>query len=113
MSRSVDSAYFYKVDVYDISVMIDNFVVNTFELGGTFIQFEFIKQNNSEWLEIFSNTPHVAIENIDKIFQLGFSTKKGGTGIGLYQIRTIVESYFDKINVENVEKGVKFVIKLK
>lgn len=113
VSRSVDSAYFYKVDVYDISVMIDNFVVNTFELGGTFIQFEFIKQNNSEWLEIFSNTPHVAIENIDKIFQLGFSTKKGGTGIGLYQIRTIVESYFDKINVENVEKGVKFVIKLK
>lgn len=101
----------YKVDVYDISVIIDNMISNVFDLEGTFLDIEFTEQEYKEII-FFSNTPNIDSNNFEKIFELGFSTKKNGTGIGLYHIRQTVEENGWKIEAKNVNKGVKFIITL-
>lgn len=44
---------------------------------------------------------------IDKIFDFNVSTKKeqGGTGIGLYMVKMIVDKYNGKVDVKNTDHG--------
>ena len=42
-------------------------------------------------------------ENLDRIFENGYSTKGEGRGVGLYQIRAMIESYGGTISVESQE----------
>jgi len=55
----------------------------------------------------------IAEDKIDKIFKPHFTTKedKGGTGIGLYMCKQIVQKYNGEISVEN-DKGAVFHISL-
>ncbi|MDD3392477.1 MAG: ATP-binding protein [Bacilli bacterium] len=96
------------VDVYDISVIIDNLISNAIDLNATIIDACFEKNK----IIFFSNTAQVIDENINKIFELGFSTKVGGTGIGLYQIKKILKKYNWNISICNKQDGVEFVIEL-
>lgn len=57
----------------------------------------------------------VPMEIMDKVFEPYFTTKaeSGGTGIGLYMTRLIVEKKFGgNIYVENGEEGARFVIEI-
>ena len=45
----------------------------------------------------------IAKENLENIFTKGFSTKGEGRGTGLYQIRTMIESFGGTISVESQE----------
>jgi len=52
-------------------------------------------------------------ENLPKLFQLGFTTKSKGYGIGLFSIKKIIESHNGKIEVSSVEwQGTIFKVKL-
>lgn len=101
----------FVVDPYDISVIIDNMFANAKDENANFLDISFDLENNNRLIKLFSDTPHIQGENISKIFELGFSTK-GGTGIGLYNIKKIINKYRWQINVDNVEHGVMFTINL-
>lgn len=101
----------FVVDPYDMSVIIDNMFSNAKDSKAKFLDISFDLENNNRVIKIFSDTPHILEENISKIFELGFSTK-GGTGIGLYNIKKIINKYKWQIRVDNVENGVMFTIKL-
>ena len=67
-------------------------------------------------LNIFNSGDNIPEENIDKIFTAYFSTKEsgGGTGIGLYLVRQIVENHFGgSVYCRNTENGVVFTIEMK
>ena len=96
------------VDVYDISVIIDNLISNAIDLNATIIDVCFEKNE----IRFFSNTQRINEENINKIFELGFSTKDGGTGIGLYQIKRILNKYKWEISANNQIDGVTFIIEV-
>lgn len=102
------SIYDCNVDVYDVSVIIDNLISNAIDLNATIIDVCFEKNK----ILFFSNTQRINDENINDIFELGFSTKDGGTGIGLYQIKRILKKYNWKISVNNKENGVEFIIEV-
>ncbi len=52
-------------------------------------------------------------DNFDKIFDLFFTTKETGTGIGLASVHRIIEDRMGKIEVESEEnKGTRFIIYL-
>lgn len=55
----------------------------------------------------------VSPENISRLFQLGFTTKSKGYGIGLFSIKKIIENHNGKIEVSSVEwQGTTFKVKL-
>ncbi len=52
-------------------------------------------------------------ENLDRIFEPYFTTKKSGTGLGLFTVKRIIESHGFEISVSSEEgKGTEFIIKI-
>jgi len=48
---------------------------------------------------------------LPKIFDLYFTTKKDGSGVGLHISKIIIEKHFEgKLKVENTKSGVRFTI---
>jgi len=62
-------------------------------------------------LKIHNNGKQISTNNLKKIFKPYFSTKKEGSGIGLYLVKLIIEKSFEgKIEVENKKVGVLFTL---
>ncbi|BFU76821.1 hypothetical protein ALC152_00360 [Arcobacter sp. 15-2] len=60
-------------------------------------------------ISISNNGKHIDKRDINKIFEPYFSTKKDGTGIGLYLSKLIINRSFDgELKVENIKDGVQF-----
>jgi signal transduction histidine kinase len=65
-------------------------------------------------LSVSDNGPGIPSEHREKIFNLYFSTKPGGTGLGLPMVKKIVEEHHGVIEVETeLKKGTTFMICLK
>lgn len=67
-------------------------------------------------LHIYNSGETIPKENFDQLFLPYFSTKEktGGTGIGLYLAKQIIESHFNgQIYVKNKAAGVTFTIEIK
>jgi len=65
-------------------------------------------------LSVADNGPGIPSEHREKIFNLYFSTKPGGTGLGLPMVKKIVEEHQGVIEVETeLKKGTTFTICLK
>lgn len=64
-------------------------------------------------LDFLDNGPGVADENVGKLFQSFFTTKKTGVGIGLGICKSIVESHNGTLSVEGSRtSGARFVVRL-
>ena len=64
-------------------------------------------------LEIRDTGEGIAPENLDKIFNLYFSTKPGGTGLGLPMVKRIVDEHRGTLTVSStVGQGTTFTLKL-
>jgi two-component system sensor histidine kinase HydH len=65
-------------------------------------------------LAVTDNGPGIPAEHREKVFNLYFSTKPGGTGLGLPMVKKIVEEHEGKIEVETeLNRGTTFTICLK
>jgi signal transduction histidine kinase len=65
-------------------------------------------------LSVSDNGPGIPAEHREKIFNLYFSTKPGGTGLGLPMVKKIVEEHGGEIEVESEPgRGATFTICLK
>ena len=68
---------------------------------------------NFNTIEIIDDAGPIDEKIINSIFQPYFTTKKDGTGIGLYMAKVIIEDKMDgNINVRNEDNCVIFTIKL-
>lgn len=96
-------------DIYsshiEILMMFDNFYKNAFEHRASYIDFLFSKNS----LTISSNSTPINESTIDHIFDLGFSTKEAGTGIGLYQAKSYLGTLGFSIQVMG-QQDVQFII---
>jgi two-component system nitrogen regulation sensor histidine kinase NtrY len=64
-------------------------------------------------VEVSDTGKGVAPEDRDRLFEPYFSTKKGGTGLGLTIVSTIISDHNGYIRVQDNEpKGARFVIEL-
>jgi len=71
------------------------------------------EENDFYYLEIIDNAGGVSEYVIDKIFELNFTTRENGTGVGLYLAKQIAVRHNGDLIVENVENGAKFYFKVK
>jgi len=70
---------------------------------------------DDNWLniEFTDNGPGIPKEIQNKIFNLYFTTKPDGTGIGLSIVQRIIDQHNGSIHLESTEgKGSKFIISL-
>ncbi|MCB0732466.1 MAG: hypothetical protein KDC88_15695 [Ignavibacteriae bacterium] len=104
-----------KWDRNQIQQVIMNLVQNSFdsiENKGE-ISIESFKQNEDIIIKIKDNGPGIPSHILNKIFNLYFTTKAKGTGIGLSIVQKIIMEHGGIINVESEKNnGTEFSIKL-
>lgn len=99
-----------KVEIFDLGVLLDNFINNAAERNASFIKVEF--HDHSSELHIISDTGPIEILPSEDIFKLGVTSKKNGTGIGMFLVKEICEEFGWNISVSTYENIVDFTIKL-
>ena len=83
------------------------------EIKNPYITIETKVENNIVQVSVEENAGGIDEEIIDKIFDIYFSTKvkKGGSGLGLYMSKLIMESKdMGKIKVDNSSNGARFTV---
>lgn len=91
----------------ELSMMLENFYANAVEHSASYLQFDF----KTDSIQITSDSIPIATDNLERIFEAGFSTKVNGTGIGLNQIKTFLKDKCNlKIRVLNFDNKVCFQI---
>jgi signal transduction histidine kinase len=77
------------------------------------INIDFHREDKKIIVELTDNGGGIPEENLERIFDSHFTMKEGGTGIGLYITKNIIEKNMGgKLSVANVEGGAKFTIEL-
>lgn len=62
-------------------------------------------------IKVEDNGPGISEENLEHIFENGFSTKGDGRGIGLHQVKSLTEAYGGRIDVRSQEgEGTTFIL---
>ena len=75
-----------------LGILMDNAIEATSECENKIINVTFRKDSRRNMqLLIIENTYKDKDINTDKIFEKGFSTKKGNTGLGLWEVRQILK----------------------
>jgi len=71
------------------------------------------KENNDIIIEVVDNAGGIDKKIINNIFNFNVTTKKKGTGVGLYLVKQIIEKNSATIDVSNYKNGTKFYIRFK
>ena len=106
-----------KTDSKIVTQILENLMLNAIEAGGpgTLVQVNVSNADHkSVQLEITDNGPGIPAELLpDRLFGPFKTTKPNGSGIGLWQVKQLVESLGGTIEAENVDGGgAKFVVRL-
>ncbi len=106
-----------KSDPALLASVLENLLLNAYEAGGegTVVQIKFAREDaNQAVVEIIDNGPGIATELLpDALFEPFKTTKDGGSGIGLWQVKRVITSLNGAISVTNTpELGARFTIKL-
>ena len=103
------------IDREQMKQALMNLIKNSAEAtkqGGR-IDFIFKTRRSKNIFEIADNGCGIPKENLNKIFNLYFTTKSSGTGLGLSIVQQIISQHNGTIYVESSEnKGTKFVIEI-
>lgn len=103
--------YIKEIRPLEVTTLIDNLISNSEKAGASIISFTFSKKKNNLLIEVADDGKKVIDkENLKKIFELGYTTT-GGSGIGLYQVKDIIEKLDGEIVAEST-KGVGTTFKI-
>jgi two-component system nitrogen regulation sensor histidine kinase NtrY len=104
------------LDKIKIKQAIKNILTNSIEAIGEkkgSVQLELKEDKNSVIINIIDNGVGMTRKEIDLIFDEDYSTKEGGTGIGLYVTKRIVELHNGKVEIfSEKNKGTNVILNL-
>ena len=93
-------------------MLFDNLFSNARKAGAESVIVEIISYRNELVIKVRNNGQVIHRENVDKIFDFGFSTT-GGTGVGLYHAKEIVTELGGEITLnQEYRDGSEFIIKV-
>jgi len=102
-----------KFSPLDIMVIVDNLINNSIKAMATLIEIKIRKASeNSIEVRIKDNGKVIQAKDISKIFEFGYSTT-GGSGIGLYHVKKIVNKNNWSISVnKDLREGAEFILRV-
>ncbi len=106
----------YKSELFHILL---NLLVNAVDVhkakcvASAYIKISLTQKQNSYEIVVYDNAEPIASKNLQKIFLPHFSTKKGGSGLGLYIARLVVTLRLGgALKVKNSSNGKSFVLEI-
>lgn len=99
-----------------------NLIINAFQsfknqssrTGTPEIKISAHQQNGSVFVEVQDNGPGIPKDRLKKLFEPFYTTRKEGTGLGLYITKQLVEKNLGEISVQSrLGEGTRFRLKLK
>lgn len=115
VNREIDALPPVQLDQSQFKQALLNLIINgvqAMEDGGT-LTVRAISSDEGVQIDVEDTGRGVEPEQLDKVFDLFFSTKEGGTGIGLTIAKQVIEGHGGSINVESSPgQGAKFSIML-
>ncbi len=102
------------VDKDKIKQALLNIILNAIEAmsGGGDIAINVSRKDSYLNISIKDTGPGIPDEQHDKIFGLFYSTKSGGTGVGLAVTKNIIHAHGGNIRFEKLVEGAEFIIEL-
>ncbi|MEE4241060.1 MAG: XrtA/PEP-CTERM system histidine kinase PrsK, partial [Desulfopila sp.] len=98
-----------------LSSIVENIFINACESGGSAVWVKTSRDGDSGVvLEIYDNGPGIPEELLPgRIFEPFKTTKRGGSGIGLWQVKRIITRLGGTVSAENRDEGgARFVVRL-
>ena len=91
-----------------------NIILNAIEVmtGGGDITINISKGDSCLDISIRDTGPGISDEQHDNIFDLFYSTKSGGTGVGLAITKNIIHAHGGNIRFKKLDEGAEFIIEL-
>ena len=102
------------IDKDKVKQALLNIMINAIEAmpGGGDMHLNVSKKDECVTISIKDTGPGIPKELHDKIFNLFYSTKSGGTGVGLAITQNIIQAHAGNIRFSNLKKGAEFIIEL-
>ncbi len=111
--RKFSGEYILKFRPLEITTIFDNIISNSEKAEAENIKIEFSIKNKRLQIDIIDNGKGIASKNINKVFEMGYSTTNG-SGIGLFQVHDIVTNNLNgKITIlseENKQTHIQIII---
>lgn len=114
--KSNIKTYEMSFDPVEIGLIIDNVISNAAKHKATMMNINIIESNNAVELSFFNNGKPISADSNDvcSFFELGFTTQKNGSGVGLYHIKSIVEALNGDVQItEGLKEGFELKVRLK
>ena len=104
--------YIIKFRPLEITTIVDSFISNSEKAKAKNIIFQFSKPNDKLEIIISDDGKGIPQENIDRVFEMGFTTTNG-SGIGLYQAHDLITNNMNgKLSASSFGKGAIFKISI-
>jgi signal transduction histidine kinase len=113
VEAATDIEFKRSFDPYKFIVVLDNLIDNSRKAKArhVIVRINILERNVLE-LRVADDGVGIPDKDLGKLFKFG-SSATGGSGIGLYHVRKVLEEY-GSIDVNNkLEKGVEFIIRVK
>lgn len=112
--------YFVRANEAHIETVVRNFYANAIQYtpNGGRIDIQMLEEEKHVQFLIENSPSHINEAALDKLWQPFFredqsrNKKLGGTGLGLYMVRQILERHQSSYKIENTENGVKVTFTL-
>ncbi len=89
-----------------------NLIENALHAASSVVEIEITEKENGVLITIKDDGPGIEVDNLDKIFQPFFSTKREGVGLGLSIARNVITLHGGKIEIRRKDKTTEFQIYL-
>jgi signal transduction histidine kinase len=111
-TREKYADFIHSFNSINIVMLFDNLFSNARKASAERVIVEIISYSNELMIKVRNNGQVLPRENVDKIFDFGFSTT-GGTGVGLYHAKEIVTELGGEITLNREYRdGSEFIIKV-